>query len=129
MDHFREIKNTLNWNKEGKFEVVLINGIISKLNFCEPGKGPEDSGKCLNSTDYKFLRNVYTSLGELFTFIDEENKRLGYKYSQVIEEAPYVPAEHTTEEYMMPAAETKLRVIDSETDNQEIKDLPDQKIA
>jgi hypothetical protein len=125
MDHFREIKNSLTWHKEGKFEVTLINGVITKLNFCEPGKGLQDSGKCLNSTDYKFLRNVYSCLGELFTFIDEENKRLGYKYSREIEEMPYQPAEEVTEEYLVPV-ETKLRVIDGETDAQIIKD---QKIA
>jgi len=44
MDHFREIKNNLKWHNEGQFEVELINGIITKLKFCEPGKGPEDTG-------------------------------------------------------------------------------------
>jgi hypothetical protein len=132
MDHFREIRNTLTWHNEGKFEVTLINGVITKLNFCEPGKGPQDTGKCLNSTDYKFLRNVYTSLGELFAFIDEENKRLGYKYSRELTETPYVPLEEVTEEYMVPA-EAKLRVIDGvdgEKDNhQPIGALKDQKSA
>src|ERR1700761_3880229 len=99
MDHFREIRNSLTWHKEGKFDVTLINGIISKLNFCEPGKGPQDTGKCLNSTDYKFLRNVYTCLGELFAFIEEENKRLGYKYSQEDELPVYVPAEEAPAEF------------------------------
>jgi len=111
MDHFREIKNTLTWHNEGKFEVILINGIISKLNFCEPGKGPQDLGKCLNSTDYKFLRNVYTSLGELFAFIDEENKRLGYQYSREEELPAYVPAEAEPAEFPG-ASETRLRVLD-----------------
>lgn len=83
MDHFREIKNNLVWHKEGKFEVELVNGIIKKLNFCEPGTGPEGTGKCLTSTDYKFLKSVYSCLGELFSFIDEENKRLGYKFAKV----------------------------------------------
>jgi len=119
MDHFREIKNTLTWHKEGKFEVVLINGVINKLNFCEPGKGPQDTGKCLNSTDYKFLKNVYASLGELFTFIDEENKRLGYKYSREEELPAYVPAEEVTEEYDVPA-ETKLRVLNGAADKDTI---------
>jgi len=82
MDHFREIKNKLAWHKEGKFEVELVNGVIRKLNFCEPGTGPDGVGKCLTSTDYKFLQNVYACLGDLFTFIDEENKRLGYSYSR-----------------------------------------------
>jgi hypothetical protein len=111
MDHFREIKNTLTWHNEGKFEVILINGIISKLNFCEPGKGPQDLGKCLNSTDYKFLRNVYTSLGELFAFIDEENKRLGYQYSREEELPAYMPAEEAPAEFPG-TSETKLRVLD-----------------
>ena len=82
MESFREIKNCLTWHNEGKFEVELINGVITKLNFCEPGKGPDDSGRSLSSTDYKFLQSVYSCLGELFAFIDEENKRLGYKYAR-----------------------------------------------
>jgi len=107
MDHFREIRNTLTWHKEGKFDVVLINGIITKLNFCEPGKGPEDTGKCLNSINYKFLQNVYSCLGDLFTFIEEENKRLGYSYARV-EDMPTYKAEEATDELYAPA-ETKLR--------------------
>ena len=82
MDHFRDIKNSLAWHNEGKFEVVLTNGIITKLNFCEPGKGPEDSGKSLTSTNYKYLQSVYNCLGDLFAFIEEENKRLGYSYAR-----------------------------------------------
>lgn len=112
MEHFREIKNTLTWHNEGKFEVVLMNGVISKLNFCEPGKGPQDTGKCLNSTDYKFLKNVYTSLGELFAFIEEENKRLGYKYSREEELQAYVPAEELPTEFPGVISETRLKVID-----------------
>jgi hypothetical protein len=85
MDNYREIKNNLTWHNEGKFEVELINGVITKLNFCEPGKGPYDTGQCLTSTNFKFLQSVYTSLGDLFTFIEEENKRLGYSYAREIE--------------------------------------------
>jgi hypothetical protein len=85
MDHYREIKNNLSWHNEGKFEVELVNGVITKLNFCEPGKGPHDTGQCLTSTNFKFLQSVYTSLGDLFTFIEEENKRLGYSYAREIE--------------------------------------------
>ncbi|MES2376161.1 MAG: hypothetical protein V4553_06275 [Bacteroidota bacterium] len=84
MDHFREIKNNLAWHNEGKFEAELINGIITKLNFCEPGKGPDDVGKCLTSTNYKYLQAVHACLGDLFNFIEEENKRLGYKYAEHI---------------------------------------------
>jgi hypothetical protein len=85
MDNYREIKNNLTWHNEGKFEVELINGVITKLNFCEPGKGPYDTGQCLTSTNFKFLQSVYTSLGDLFAFIEEENKRLGYSYAREIE--------------------------------------------
>jgi hypothetical protein len=85
MDHFREIKNNLTWHNEGKFEVELVNGIIKKLNFCEPGKGPEDMGKALTSTNFKFLQSVYDCLGDLFVFIEEENKRLGYSYAREAE--------------------------------------------
>lgn len=85
MDHYREIKNSLNWHNDGKFEVELINGIITKLNFCEPGKGPEDTGKCLTSTSYKFLLAVHSCLGDLFNFIEEEDKRLGYSYAREAE--------------------------------------------
>lgn len=81
MDHFREIKNSLTWHNEGKFEVELLNGVITKLNFCEPGKGPDDTGKSLTSTNFKYLQAVHSCLGELFAFIEEENKRLGYKYA------------------------------------------------
>ena len=98
MDHFREIKNSLTWHNEGKFEVELINGIITKLNFCEPGKGSDDSGKCLTSINYKFLQSVYSCLGDLFVFIEEENKRLGYKYaheSEIPKHEPDETAENT----------------------------------
>ncbi|WP_295654975.1 hypothetical protein [uncultured Mucilaginibacter sp.] len=84
MDTYREIKNNLTWHNEGKFEVELVNGLITKLNFCEPGKGPHDTGQCLTSTNFKFLQAVYHSLGDLFTFIEEENKRLGYSYSREV---------------------------------------------
>ena len=107
MDHFREIKNNLAWHNEGKFEVELVNGIITKLNFCEPGKGPDDPGKSLTSTNFKFLQSVYSALGDLFTFIEEENKRLGYSYARVVEIPKYRVEEITNDTY--PAAETKLR--------------------
>jgi hypothetical protein len=106
MDHFREIKNNLAWHNEGKFEAELINGIITKLNFCEPGKGPDDVGKCLTSTNYKYLQAVYTCLGDLFNFIEEENKRLGYKYAEAAELPTY---HHEDMEDTSPASETKLR--------------------
>jgi hypothetical protein len=106
MDHFREIKNNLAWHNEGKFEVELINGVITKLNFCEPGKGPDDTGKCLTSTNYKYLQAVHACLGDLFNFIDEENKRLGYKYADHVESLSYRPR---VVEDTYQSAEAKLR--------------------
>jgi hypothetical protein len=106
MDHFREIKNNLKWHNEGKFEVELVNGIITKLNFCEPGRGPEDTGKALTSTNFKYLRAVYSSLGDLFTFIEEENKRLGYSYARV-DETRHYNDEDLARNYL--PTETKLR--------------------
>jgi hypothetical protein len=108
MDHFREIKNSLQWHNEGKFEVELINGIITKLNFCEPGKGPEDSGKSLTSTNFKYLQAVYACLGDLFNFIEEENKRLGYSYAQGVQISSHQEDETTENTYQM-LTETKLR--------------------
>jgi hypothetical protein len=100
MDPFREIKNQLTWHNEGKFEVELINGVITKLNFCEPGKGPHDTGKCLTSTNYKYLQAVHACLGDLFNFIEEENKRLGYKYAEHVPIANYhqMDDEHQSQE-------------------------------
>jgi hypothetical protein len=108
MDHFREIKNNLKWHNEGKFEVVLVNGIITKLSFCEPGKGPDDSGKCLTSTSYKFLQAVHACLGDLFAFIEEENKRLGYSYAREVDVPSYHEDEITENTYSM-NTEAKLR--------------------
>ncbi len=108
MDHFREIKNNLSWHNEGKFEVELINGVITKLNFCEPGRGPEDTGKCLTSTNYKFLLAVHSCLGELLSFIDEENKRLGYRYAREVEVITNHNGEALENNYQL-VAETKLR--------------------
>lgn len=108
MDHFREIKNNLSWHGEGKFEVELINGVITRLNFSEPDKGPADIGKCLTSTNYKFLQAVHASLGDLFAFIEEENKRLGYSFAQT----GGIPGARATGsmEFAYPLnAETKLR--------------------
>jgi len=109
MDHFREIKNCLSWHNEGKFEVELINGVIKKLHFCEPGKGPEDAGKSLTSTNYRYLQSVYNCLGELFDFIDDENKRLGYSFS----DEGLNPVRHRVEimeiNYPVTPPETRMR--------------------
>jgi len=107
MDHFRQIKNTQTWHNEGKFNAELINGVISKLNFCEPGKGPDDTGKCLTSTNYKYLQAIYTCLGDLFNFIEEENKRLGYSYAREIPAREQNLEEPTEIDDMPP--ETKIR--------------------
>lgn len=81
MENHREIKNELTWHNDGKFTATLTNGVITELHFCEPGKGADSEGKCLTSVDFKYLQSVYSALGELFTFIEEENKRLGYSYA------------------------------------------------
>ena len=107
MDHFREVKNSLSWHNEGKFNAELVNGIITKLNFCEPGTGPDDPGKTLTSINFKYLLAVYSCLGDLFNFIEEENKRLGYSYSRETE-LTQRNEEEIIENYNMPA-EAKLR--------------------
>jgi hypothetical protein len=132
MDHFREIKNSLTWHNEGKFQVELINGIITKLNFCEPGKGIEDSGKCLTSTNFKFLQAVHSCLGDLFAFIEQENKRMGYSYAREEEIPPYHEEEIAENTYPV-AAETKLRplinydhqpeLMNELTENEELRDI------
>ncbi|MDF2430704.1 MAG: hypothetical protein JWP44_335 [Mucilaginibacter sp.] len=119
MDHFREIKNTLTWHNEGKFEVELVNGIIKRLNFCEPGKGPDDSGKSLTSTNYKFLQSVYNCLGDLFTFIEEENKRLGYRYAQE-GEIPQRYNEEVTEDAYPMLSDSKIRPINNYANQSEL---------
>ena len=107
MDHFREIKNTLTWHNEGKFNAELVNGTITKLNFCEPGKGVEDTGKSLTSTNFKYLQAIYSCLGDLFNFIEEENKRLGYSYAREVQ-IPQLNEEDIIKNYNIPS-ETKLR--------------------
>lgn len=82
MEHIRQITNALTWHTEnGKFEATLTNGQITELNFCEPGKGAGDCGKCLTSTDYKFLKQVQTALAELFDFMEAESKKMGHTFA------------------------------------------------
>lgn len=82
MEHLKTITNELIWHSEnGKFAATLTNGVITGLSFCEPGKSPDECGKCLTSTDFKYLKQVYDSLGELFGFIESENKKMGYAFS------------------------------------------------
>lgn len=81
MEHIKEIKNSLTWHSEnGRFEAILINGVITTLAFCEIGKSESDC-RCLVSTDYKYLKQVHESLGELFAFIEAENKKAGYTFA------------------------------------------------
>lgn len=82
MEHNKVIINELEWHSpDGKFAATLTNGLITALNFCEPGKGPDECGKCLVSTDFKYLKQVHDSLGELFAFIESENKKMGYTFA------------------------------------------------
>ncbi|MDB5030481.1 hypothetical protein [Mucilaginibacter sp.] len=115
MDHFREIKNCLTWHSEGKFEVELTNGIITRLNFCEPGKGPDDTGKCLTSVNYKYLQAVHACLGDLFTFIEEENKRLGYSYAREEE----IQDEYQSETKLRPLINYNHQLNENPTENKE----------
>lgn len=79
MEHNKELKNTLTWHSmDGTFEVILINGVITKLEFCEIGKC-EDG--CLKSVDFKFLRTAHECLGELFKFIADQEKEKGHSYA------------------------------------------------
>ncbi len=120
MDQFREIKNTLSWHNEGKFEVELVNGIIRKLNFSEPGKGPGDLGKILTSTNYKYLQSVYFCLVELFTFIAEEEKRMGYSFARSNPMDHYQP-ENSVDEFDTPT-EPKLRPLINYGHQQDVED-------
>lgn len=82
MEAEKTVTNKLSWHSDGKFEVILTNGAITSLSFCEPGKGPDtDCGKCLSSTDFKYLKQVHESLGDLFDFIEKENKERGHTYA------------------------------------------------
>jgi len=38
---------------------------------------------------------VYSCLGELFTFIEEENKRLGYSYAREVDDVPHYQESET----------------------------------
>lgn len=79
MEHQSELKNTLSWHSpDGTFEVILINGQITKLEFCEIGKC-EDG--CLKSTDYKFLMQVFECLGDLKKFIADQDKERGHTFA------------------------------------------------
>jgi len=82
MENYREIKNTLTWHFDGNFNATIVNGVIKELNLCEPGKGAGDCGRCLTSTDYKFLKSVHQALGDIFKFMQDENKHLGYSYPE-----------------------------------------------
>jgi hypothetical protein len=82
MEHLKTITNELKWHTDsGKFEVTLTNGQITELSFCEPGKGAGDCGKCLTSTDYKFLHAVHHALGEMFSFMEKESASLNHKFA------------------------------------------------
>lgn len=81
MEQYREIKNELTWHNEGKFTATLTNGIITELHFCEPGCDENSEGRCLVSTDYKYLKDVHDALAELFIFKEAEDERMGYKFA------------------------------------------------
>lgn len=84
MEILREVKHELTWHNDsdGKFNVTIINNSITALSFCEPGKdSSSECGKCITSTDYRFLKQVHTCLGELFEHIDSEAKKAGHSFA------------------------------------------------
>lgn len=81
MERLTEHKIVLNWSHEGRFSAVIINGTITDVTMCEPGTGEEDPERCLRSINPVFLKNVYSSLGELFKVQQDEEARLGYSYA------------------------------------------------
>ncbi|HEX3384490.1 MAG TPA: hypothetical protein VHS53_04850 [Mucilaginibacter sp.] len=133
MDQYREIKNVLTWHNEGKFEAELVNGMITRLKFLEPGRGPEDTGKCLTSTSHKFLHAVYSCLGELFAFIEEENKKMGYRYAGEPEFQQLVQDEQTDDANNILQPEVTLKplinynhqrdITERRSDDEELRDI------
>jgi len=90
MEINREIKHVLTWHNDndGKFEVTIINNAITQLAFCEVGKGEtSECGKCITSTDYRFLKQVHVCLGELFTHLETEAKKAGHSFAGEEQEA------------------------------------------
>lgn len=82
MDLLREHKISISWNNQGKFTAEIINGNITQLHFCEYGKDQNTAPcQCLTSTDWQFLNDVYSALGELFATVKEQQKELGYSYA------------------------------------------------
>jgi len=81
MNIHKETKISIEWNhSDATFKAEIINGNIESLSFCEIGQNDE-CGKCLTSTDLKFLQNVHTSLGDLFKKLDEARIEMGHTYA------------------------------------------------
>ncbi len=66
-----------------------------------------DSGKRLTSTNYRFLLAPNSCFGDLFNFIEDENKRLGYSYAHETE--IYGHSQETPDNDNILLSETKLR--------------------
>lgn len=83
MELTKEIKHVLTWNAAdaGVFTVTIINHQITELHFCELCGQVGNETKCLTSTDYKFLKQVHTSLGELFNHLEKESLAAGHKFA------------------------------------------------
>lgn len=80
MEAHKEIKHELNWHNDGKFTATIINGSITELHFCEPGTD-EKGQRCLISTDYKYLKSVHEALGELFAYIEKQDKERNHSFA------------------------------------------------
>lgn len=83
MEINKEVKHVLTWNTPdaGVFNVTIINHQITELHFCELCGKVGNETKCLTSTDYKFLKQVHASLGELFSHLEKEALAAGHKFA------------------------------------------------
>ena len=82
--------------------------LLPNLIFASPEKDHRTRGKALLQQTLNTLQSVYTCLGDLFNFIEEENKRLGYSYARIAEDQKPYKAEFLEGDYSIPS-ETKLR--------------------
>lgn len=83
MEILKEVKHQLSWNSpDGKFSTTITNGVITELSFCEIGRnGDEGCTRCLNSLDYKFLKQVHECLGDVFNHLEKEARLNGHSFA------------------------------------------------
>jgi len=74
MDHFREIKNSLKWHNEGKFEVELINGIIPNLIFVNRAKALKIRERALHQLILNFYKLSTSALATCLILLKRKTK-------------------------------------------------------